>query len=184
LPFPGAESPTRSTTIRTKAITTTKGRAAYESVAEVTIELGAWVDGQFVAWADAVTDGGHISGNEADSIKGSYTNAIKKCCGFFGCGKAAYLVGWKRYFRLAETPRVLSGLDEWIRHRLRLAQLKQWKRGSTVYRELRARGAPERVSRAAAAHASRWWRTAGHGALHTALPTSYYDRRGVPRLAG
>ena len=77
-------------TIRTKAITTAKGRPAYESVAEVTIELGAWVDGQFVAWADAVADGGHISGNEADSIKGSYTNAIKKCCALFGCGKAAY----------------------------------------------------------------------------------------------
>jgi hypothetical protein len=77
-------------TIRTKAITTAKGRPAYESVAEVTIELGAWSDGQFLAWADAVADGGHVSGNEADSIKGSYTNAIKKCCGFFGCGKAAY----------------------------------------------------------------------------------------------
>jgi hypothetical protein len=76
--------------IRTKAITTAKGRPAYESVAEVTIELGMWVDGQFVAWADAVADGGHVSGNEADSIKGSYTNAIKKCCALFGCGKAAY----------------------------------------------------------------------------------------------
>lgn len=96
----------------------------------------------------------------------------------------SYLRGWREYFRLAETPRVLSDLDEWIRRRLRLAQLKQWKRGRTVYRELRARGVPERVSRAAAAHACRWWATAGHGALHSALPTSYYDRLGVPRLAG
>jgi group II intron reverse transcriptase/maturase len=96
----------------------------------------------------------------------------------------SYLTGWKEYFRLADTPRILSDLDEWIRRRLRLAQLKQWKRGSTVYRELRARGVPERVTCAAAAHATRWWRTAGHGALHTALPTSFYDRMGVPRLAG
>jgi hypothetical protein len=95
----------------------------------------------------------------------------------------SYLAGWKRYFRLADTPRVFSALDEWIRRRLRLVQLKQWKRGTTVYRELRARGVPERVSRAAAAHATRWWRTAAHGALHTALPTSFYDRMGVPRLA-
>lgn len=29
-------------------------------------------------------------------------------------------------------------LDEWIRHRLRAHQLKQWKRGTTLYRELRA----------------------------------------------
>jgi hypothetical protein len=77
-------------TIRTKAITTSKGRPAYESIAEVTVEIGQWIDGQFVAWADAVADGGHVSGNEADSIKGSHTNAIKKCCAFFGVGKAAY----------------------------------------------------------------------------------------------
>jgi group II intron reverse transcriptase/maturase len=95
----------------------------------------------------------------------------------------SYLTGWKEYFRLAETPGVLSDLDEWIRHRLRQAQLKQWKRGTTVYRELRARKVPERDARGAAAHATRWWRTAGHGALHIALPTSYYDRMGVPRLA-
>ncbi len=95
----------------------------------------------------------------------------------------SYLTGWKVYFRLAETPRVFRDIDEWIRHRLRLAQLKQWKRGTTVYRELRARGVPDRVARAAAAHATRWWKTAGHGALHTALPMSYYDRIGVPRLA-
>ncbi len=52
----------------------------------------------------------------------------------------SYLTGWKAYFRLAETPRVFRDLDEWIRHRLRLVQLKQWKRGKTVYREMRARG--------------------------------------------
>lgn len=51
-----------------------------------------------------------------------------------------YLVGWKGYFQLADTPRVFSDLDEWIRHRLRAIHLKQWKRGRTVYRELVARG--------------------------------------------
>jgi len=96
----------------------------------------------------------------------------------------SYLPGWKAYFRLADTPSIFHGLDQWIRHRLRAAQLKQWKRGTTVYRELRARGVPDRVSRAAAAQARRWWRIAAHGALHTALPTSYYDRMRVPRLAG
>jgi len=54
----------------------------------------------------------------------------------------SYLTGWKAYFRLAETPRVLSDLDEWIRHRLRLVQLKQWKRGTTIYREMKRLGAP------------------------------------------
>ena len=31
----------------------------------------------------------------------------------------AYLLGWKAYFRLAQTPRVWRTLDEWLRHRLR-----------------------------------------------------------------
>ncbi len=94
-----------------------------------------------------------------------------------------YLSGWKQYFRLAETPRVLSDLDEWIRRRLRLVQLKQWKRGTTVFRELHARNVPGHVAAMAALFARNWWKVAGHKALHMALPTSYYDRLGIPRLA-
>ena len=30
-----------------------------------------------------------------------------------------YLLGWKAYFGLAQTPRVWRSLDEWLRHRLR-----------------------------------------------------------------
>ena len=95
----------------------------------------------------------------------------------------SYLTGWKAYFRLADTPRVLSDLDEWIRHRLRLVQLKQWKRGTTVFRELRARGMSRVAAAKVAANTRRWWRNSGM-AIHIALPTSYYDRMEVPRLAG
>ena len=95
----------------------------------------------------------------------------------------AYLTGWKAYFRLAATPRVFRDLDEWIRHRLRAVQLKQWKRGTTVYRELHARGVPDRTARMAAAYARRWWAVSAHVALQIALPISYLDQLGVPRLA-
>ena len=94
-----------------------------------------------------------------------------------------YLVGWKEYFRLADTPRIFRELDEWIRHRLRAIQLKQWKRGTTIYRELRARGMSEAAAARVAGNARRWWKNASM-AIHIALPTSYYDRLGVPRLAG
>ncbi len=94
----------------------------------------------------------------------------------------SYLGGWKQYFRLAETPRVLSDLDEWIRHRLRLVQLKQWKRGTTTFRELRVRGMSRDAAAKVAVNTRRWWRNSGM-AIHIALPTSYYDRMGVPRLA-
>jgi group II intron reverse transcriptase/maturase len=93
-----------------------------------------------------------------------------------------YLLGWKAYFQLAETPRAFRDLDGWIRHRLRAMQLKQWKRGPTIYRELRARGAsPILAARVAANHRS-WWKNAAMG-LHIALPTRFFDELGVPRLA-
>jgi group II intron reverse transcriptase/maturase len=93
-----------------------------------------------------------------------------------------YLPGWKRYFSLAETPSDFSALDRWIRHRLRAVHLKQWKRGPTAFRELRARGASVRVAAGAAAHAQRWWHTSGCGGLNTVLTTHYFDGLGLPRL--
>jgi RNA-directed DNA polymerase len=93
-----------------------------------------------------------------------------------------YLTGWKLYFRLAETPRIFSDLDEWIRHRLRQVQLKQWKRGTTIYRELLRRGAPEWVAGPIAANSRRWWKNSAK-ALNGALPTRYFNEIGVPRLA-
>ena len=58
-----------------------------------------------------------------------------------------YLLGWKAYFGLAQTPKVWRGLDEWLRHRLRAIQLKHWKRPKTIYRELKALGASEDVAK-------------------------------------
>ena len=68
-----------------------------------------------------------------------------------------YLPGWKEYFQLAETPRIFLEYDKWIRHRLRALQLKQWKRGSRIYAELRRLGLSDAVAAQAAAVNSRWW---------------------------
>jgi len=94
----------------------------------------------------------------------------------------SYLLGWKAYFRLADTPGVFDELDKWIRRRLRMAQLHQWKRGTTAFRELRERGVPELVAARACTHVRRWWLTSKHEALNLALPTRHFDRLGVPRL--
>lgn len=93
-----------------------------------------------------------------------------------------YLLGWKGYFRLADTPRVFRELDQWIRHRLRQLQLKQWKRGTTAYRELRRLGASDSVARQVAGNVRRWWHNSAL-LLNSALPTSFFDALGVPRLA-
>jgi len=93
-----------------------------------------------------------------------------------------YLVGWKGYFRLADTPGIFRELDEWIRHRLRAIQLKQWKRGTTIFRELRGRGLSRDGAAHVAANARRWWKNSGQK-IHIALPARYYDDLGLPRLA-
>jgi group II intron reverse transcriptase/maturase len=93
----------------------------------------------------------------------------------------SYLIGWRNYFRLAETPRVFIDLDKWLRRRLRALHLKHWKRGRTIYRELRARGLPEINAARIAAHGHRWWMAAA--LANTALPIRYFDQLGLPRLA-
>jgi group II intron reverse transcriptase/maturase len=94
----------------------------------------------------------------------------------------SYLVGWKAYFRLADTARIFSDLDEWIRHRLRAIHLKHWKRGRTIYRELRNRGLSDVGARRVAANGRRWWRNSGL-LINVAFPIRYFDELGVPRLA-
>jgi group II intron reverse transcriptase/maturase len=93
-----------------------------------------------------------------------------------------YLVGWKNYFKLAETPRIFRDIDEWIRHRLRAIHLKHWKRGTTIFRELRARGLSVTAAATVARNGRRWWRNSGM-LIHVALPTRYFDELGLPRLA-
>ncbi|MHA6834245.1 group II intron reverse transcriptase/maturase [Ralstonia pseudosolanacearum] len=93
-----------------------------------------------------------------------------------------YVQGWKAYFRLAQTPKVWRELEKWMRHRLRAIQLKHWRRGPTIYRELRNLGATPQEARQVAANSCRWWRNSD-GALKWILDIAYFDRLGLPRLA-
>ena len=95
-----------------------------------------------------------------------------------------YMRGWKGYFRLCETPRVLLGLDQWLRHRLRALHLKQWKRGTTTYRALCRLGASPEDARKVAGAAGSWWARSGFRVLtQRILTAAYFDALGVPRLA-
>jgi len=94
----------------------------------------------------------------------------------------AYVPGWRAYFSLADTPRVMERLDQWLRHRMRAAQLKHWKRGTTAYRELHKLGADDDEARCIAGNLRRWWRTSALR-LNRLLPIAYFDRLGVPRFS-
>ena len=94
----------------------------------------------------------------------------------------SYLVGWREYFRLADTPGIFEDVDQWLHRRLRMLMLKQWKRGTTVYRELQRRGVGGVALGMAARFARSWWHLANHKALNIALPGRYFESLGLPRL--
>jgi group II intron reverse transcriptase/maturase len=94
----------------------------------------------------------------------------------------SYVPGWKAYFRLAQTPKVMREMDEWLRHRLRAVQLKQWRRGTTMFRELRKLGAAPDLAARIAGNARSWWRNSALG-LNRVMPIAYFDRLGVPRFS-
>lgn len=93
----------------------------------------------------------------------------------------SYVLGWKGYFGLAQTPRVLSRLDEWMRRRMRVIHLKHWRYGATIYRELLSLGAKPNVALQVAGNSCRWWHNSRLG-LNNVLTIAYFDRLGMPRL--
>jgi len=95
-----------------------------------------------------------------------------------------YLRGWLGYFGKCETPSMLEKLDYWLRHRLRSAVWKQWKRGSIRFVELRKRGVSRDLAAQTAGSAHGPWRLANSPALHFALPNTYFASLGIPSLTG
>jgi len=94
----------------------------------------------------------------------------------------SYLLGWQGYFRLAQTPKVWRELDEWVRHRLRAIQLKQWRHSSTISRALRSLGASPTVAQRVAGNSRCWWRNSGM-LLNSVLTLAWFARLGLPRLS-
>jgi len=93
----------------------------------------------------------------------------------------SYVLGWKAYFNLAQTPKVWTRLDQWMRRRMRALHLKLWKRGTTIYRELLKLGTSPGKAQLVAASGRCWWRNSGQAA-NTALTLAHFDRLGMPRL--
>jgi len=152
--------------------------------------IGSAFGRKFLGYALWVAKGREVKCKVADKALGNFkarTRQLTRRSG--GCSVVQvverlrpYLLGWKAYFGLAQTPRVWRELDEWLRHRLRAIQLRHWKRPKTIYRELRALGAAEGVAKRVAANGRRWWRSSGL-LLNTVLSIAYFDRLGLPRLS-
>jgi RNA-directed DNA polymerase len=95
---------------------------------------------------------------------------------------AEYLRGWIGYFGRCETPSVLDELGQWVRRRLRSMVWKQWKRGTTRYRELRKRGVAAQEAAKTAGSSDGPWHLAKTPALNLALSNAYFASLGLPEL--
>jgi len=94
----------------------------------------------------------------------------------------SYVRGWKGYFGLAQTPSKFRELESWLRNRMRAMQLKHWRRGRTMYKELRKLGATEEQAAKVAANGRRWWHNS-RMELHRVMTIAYFDRMGFPHLS-
>jgi RNA-directed DNA polymerase len=92
---------------------------------------------------------------------------------------AEYLRGWIGYFGRCETPDVLNKLEPWVRRRLGSMVWKQWKRGTTRYRELRQRGIAAQEAARMAGSSDGPWHLANPPALKVALSNSYFASLGL-----
>ncbi|HZK66304.1 MAG TPA: group II intron maturase-specific domain-containing protein, partial [Chloroflexota bacterium] len=92
------------------------------------------------------------------------------------------LQGWVRYFALADTASVFEELDKWLRRRLRMVYWRQWKRGRTRRRNLRALGMPEWMGRMVGSQKGPW-RNAGSPPMQAGLTKAYWAKSGLVNLA-
>jgi len=94
-----------------------------------------------------------------------------------------YLIGWRGYFGVCETPSVLQSLDQWIRRRLRAIVWRQWKRGKHRFAELRRRGVGKDLAAQTAGNPHGPWRLSNSPALAIALPNAALSSFGLASVA-
>lgn len=90
-----------------------------------------------------------------------------------------YIVGWLNYYRLSEYYRPVPLLDQWIRRRIRMCYLKQWRKPRTRARKLMKLGVTEKLARSIAASGKSVYRLAKTKAVQLALNNKWLTLQGL-----
>jgi RNA-directed DNA polymerase len=90
-----------------------------------------------------------------------------------------YIRGWMGYFRLSQTPRKFSDLDEWFRRRMRQIRWKHWKKPRTRVAKLRRLGIRPDLAYQWGMSSRAYWRIAGSPVLQRAMPNQYWVDEGL-----
>ena len=90
-----------------------------------------------------------------------------------------YVQGWMAYYGLSEYYRPLPGLDQWLRRRVRMCYLKQWRKPRTRIRNLLSLGVPKRSAISIGLSSKGPYRLAKTFAVNQGLSNKYLKRQGL-----
>lgn len=93
-----------------------------------------------------------------------------------------YIVGWVGYYRLADTKSVFHAFDEWLRRRLRMCYLKQWKKPKTKKRKLVALGIASEWASLISGSRKGHWRLSKTPQINKALGLALWRKQGLRSL--
>lgn len=92
---------------------------------------------------------------------------------------AAYVRGWLNYYKRADMKTLLTGIDEWMRRRIRMLIWKRWKRVRTKYAQLVKLGLDHKTALQHACARKAYWRAVSTPGVHIALSNEYLSRVGL-----
>jgi RNA-directed DNA polymerase len=93
-----------------------------------------------------------------------------------------YITGWMAYYALSEYYRPIPRLDQWIRRRIRMCYLKQWRRPRTRIRNLIRLGVSTGVAIMLGMSSKGYYRLAKTKAVQIALNNEWLKSQGLVSL--
>ena len=92
------------------------------------------------------------------------------------------LIGWGHYFKIAQAKSKFQELDSWIRRRLRMCRLKEWKSCKTKLRKFRGLGLKKSAAASIAYSSKKYWRLSHCARVDRAMNNSYWKEIGLVEL--
>jgi RNA-directed DNA polymerase len=85
------------------------------------------------------------------------------------------LRGWMNYYRVANIKSFLKDFMGWLRRRLRMVKMKQWKTYKAMHKEMRKRGIKGNGLKMAVTK----WKNSNVHIIHQILPNQYFEDLGL-----
>lgn len=87
--------------------------------------------------------------------------------------------GWANYFRIANCRTLFQELFSWIKRRLRMKKMKEWKRYKSLHKAIRRRGHKGKFKKILMSR----WRNSCSPLVHMALPDEWFKEIGIVNLS-